>query len=116
MCVRAGCAAVCCRDFYFTQEVPQKQVLKIFPNAIRMKYYPFEQAGLPEEVYYRKHFLGGCKVRIVGPCPYLNGNDCGIWNEERMPGCSRMKIASDNCVDLRRRDQNIRILSQPQQP
>jgi hypothetical protein len=99
-CVEAGCSSACCRDAFFQNTYSENEILRVFPEAKRVNHKKI-RFGLVPGIYYTKYLFGACRVRIVGVCPMLNGNECKIY-ENRLVDCENLSIASDACCDFRR--------------
>jgi Fe-S-cluster containining protein len=104
-CIDAGCRAACCHDIYFRLPLMKNDMLRCYPTAIRVP-YQIITTELPPGVYaYR--VLGEYFIRIIGPCPYLNVDySCDIYDSQPYP-CEVQTIASDDCINLRRRDEHL---------
>jgi Fe-S-cluster containining protein len=100
LCHLAGCTeASCCHGAYFFNSYRQKELLRLFPDAIQVKSL---SAQTEPGVYYDK-FIGLCMVRIVGACPHLTPeNECGIY-EHRPRDCRTLPVSSRACSEFRRR-------------
>ena len=99
-CVEAGCLAACCRDAYFHDVYKEAEILRVFPEAKRVKSKNIV-GDLDPGIYYAKYLFGACRVRIVGKCLMLNGTECTIY-ENRLDDCTNLSIASNACCDFRR--------------
>jgi len=68
--------------------------------AQKVSHSQLQEVENPGVYYYT--FLKVGSIRIVGRCPYLNGNNECANYENRPPDCSRLNIGSRDCSDFRR--------------